>query len=489
MLTAHGNEDITAESTTRSAFDYISKKNLNVELLEKSIRGAIDKITSTKQLKEQEAKIEQITYHDPLTGLPNKLLFEYTLTKTLDIVKNQKTLLAVLLLEIDRIKNINTALGYEAGDILFKQIVTQLQTVLQNKEALARFSGDQFVILATKINKKEDAGLIAEKILHAFEKPFLVGSKKIHVDISIGIATYPVSGDTALDLMRRADSAIQQAKHAGRNNFQFYLPEFDKNAIEHYQIEHALHDAFYNQELYLMYQPIYSLANNALFGIEPLVCWKHPEFGKTPTEKIIAAAEECGLIVPINNWATNEIMRVYQDCKTKGAPPAALVIPLSARQFNAMNWFFAMQQSMEKYQIDSRNIIFELHQSRAITAPTIHTALSPAIDAGVQFFIDDIDMSSAFVSLMNAVTLSGLKIRKALIQNIEDNAKDRNFLKMLFNFAQSMGFSAIIEGIETKAQIDFLKIFTEGKCPTYYISKPLALEAMQKLMLGFGTTK
>jgi len=487
MLTGSGDERVATEAMKRGASDYIVKENLTPELLNKSISSSIDRLLLKKQVLEQETRIDRISYRDRLTDIPNRFLFEYALTKALEAAKIHKKLLGILLIDIDRFKNINTTLGLEIGDALLKQLVARFETLLTTEDMLARLGSDEFVILIPELKAREDAGFLAQKILHALEKPFLMNYEKIYVTASIGIATYPFAGDSVFDLMRRMDTAMYQAKWGGRNNFQFYLPEFDKKIESRYRIEHALYNALDNHEFYLMYQPIYNLADNTVFGVEPLLCWKHAEFGKIPIDEITSVAEDSHLIVSINNWMMDELFRQCQACQLKGASPISLVLNLSPRQLNVVNWLSHVKKLMEKYKIDPRHLIFELLQTeKMIDMPMALNVLPAILEAGARIFIDDIGMTPYSINMLKNVSISGLKIHKLFIKDIEDNIKDRNFLKSFLMFADNMGFDVIIEGVETKVQLDFLKFFTEGKCKTYYLSHALPLEDMEKLLLECG---
>lgn len=227
MSTARGNEKVATEAMKHGASDYIVKENLEPTLLRKTIFVSIEKFLLTKKLKEKETKIEHMAHYDYLTEIPNRLYFYELLSKALMNAKRHMRILAVLFLDLDYFKNVNDALGHESGDILLKQVVKRFQSVLRNEDMLARLGGDEYAILLSEINKREGAGITAQKLIDSLKEPFLLGNETISITVSIGIATYPVAGETVAALMRSADKAMYQAKNIGRNNFQFYTPEFN----------------------------------------------------------------------------------------------------------------------------------------------------------------------------------------------------------------------------------------------------------------------
>lgn len=229
MSTGQGDETIAAEAIKCGASDYIVKKSLNINLLEKSIMNAIEKSQLKNKLAEQEAKLEHMAYYDYLTDLPNRLLFDHTLSLILAMAKRNKKKFAVMVLDLDRFKNVNDTLGHEAGDSLLKQVGTRFQSTRRKEDMIARLGGDEFVLLINDTNTAEDASLVAKKIIDCFKGPFLLGTEKINITSSIGIALYPFAGETASDLLKNADKAMYQAKNAGKNTFQFYTPDFTGN--------------------------------------------------------------------------------------------------------------------------------------------------------------------------------------------------------------------------------------------------------------------
>jgi len=225
MSTGHGDEMVATEAMKRGANDYIIKKNLDPKLLYKKIFEAIEKKKLENQLNEKTTKTDYMAHHDYLTDIPNRFFFEHTLSRALAHAKRYKKIVGMLFIDLDRFKNINDVLGHKVGDSLLKQVSKRFQSVIREEEMLARLGGDEFGLLIGDMNKIEDAGIVAEKLIHSLEAPFLLDVEKITITSSIGIATYPFAGETVSELMRSADTAMYQAKKAGKNNFKFFLKQ------------------------------------------------------------------------------------------------------------------------------------------------------------------------------------------------------------------------------------------------------------------------
>lgn len=484
MLTGHGNEMIAIEAVKRGASDYIAKKNLNADLLRKSITDAIEKCQLEKKIKKQTMKIDHMAHYDYLTKIPNRQYFSEMLSRTLNSAKRHRRILAVLLLDLDRFKNVNDELGHEMGDLLLKQAARRFQSTLRGEDILARLGGDEFIILLGEINKREDAELVAQKLIFSLKEPFLLGNETVSITSSIGIATYPFAGETVVDLIRSADQAMYKAKKVGKNNFQFYMPEFNRKLTQRLRIENALQNALKNQEFYLCYQPIYHLNDSSLFAIEALLRWNHPEFVDTPIKEIISVSEELGSIVPMGDWIMNEAFRQYKEWKLKNNTSIKLSLNIAPQQLLSLDWFSKVGRLMEAHQIDPRLLIFELTETDIVkNMVDTQETLTAFTKIGVQIFIDDFGMGYSTLNMLKNFTITGIKIDKSIVNNISDTGSNgQKVLESLFLFAEKIGFSVIAEGVETKTQLDFLKSYTKEKCQGYYLSKPLSPDDMAKLL-------
>jgi diguanylate cyclase (GGDEF)-like protein len=442
-----------------------------------------------KQLKEKEAKIEYLAHHDTLTDTPNRLLFNATLTREIEQAKRYKRLFAVLYLDLDRFKNINDSLGHTAGDSLLQQVSQRFKSVMRGEDMLARLGGDEFAVLISNINKIEDAILCAQKLIDILKNSFIVDGEKIHITSSIGIATYPASGETIEELMRNADIAMYQAKYDGKNIFKLYTSETIHQLNQRVHIESALRDAIKNNELYLCYQPIYCLSDTSLLGLEVLLRWNHDTFSNIPVDQIISVAEESGLILTIGDWIINEAFHEYHSWKLKDNASVKLALNISYRQLNSTAWFSRVKQFIENHQMDPCSLIFELTESDIIRDMRIaKETLSLFVKIGSQIFIDDFGMGYSSLKMIQNFPISGLKIDKSCTEDLEDNSSSRNLVKSLFMLAENMGYIVVAEGIETKIQLDLLKSYVDGKGQGYYLSKPLPSAGIVELLHQCGKT-
>src|SRR3990167_7580573 len=486
MLTGSGDEMVATEAMKRGAADYIIKENLSPELLKKSISNAIEKAFLEKQVHDKESKIEYIAYHDYLTNIPNRRFFHHDVSKAIVHAERNKKMIAVMLLDLDRFKNINDTLGHEAGDQLLKLVTARLQSVLRAEDTLARLGGDEFGVMTSGFVNKENAALISKNLIHSLAKSFVINNKKINITTSVGIALYPSAGTTVSDLLRNADQAMYVAKHRGGNNFEFYSPEGYLKMTKRLRIENALKNAVKNQELYLCYQPIYNLVDNSLFGVEALLRWHHPEFGKTSISEIISVAEESGLIIQICDWVLNEALRQFKAWQLNTSQVFKLAINLSAKNLAAPDWCAKVKKLTENYHIDLHPLIFELTETDVIQdMKNMNHVLSELITIGAEIFIDDFGTGFSSISMIQNLPVSGFKNDQSCIQGIEQNETSRNLVKSLFVLADNMKLTVVVEGIETQGQLDFVKSYAKGKGQGYYLSKPILANEFEKLVKGF----
>ena len=488
MLTGSGDEMVAIEAMKRGAFDYLVKENLTSELLKKSIDSVIDKALLEKQKKEKTSKIEYIADHDYLTDIPNRRLFHRNFSKALMRAERDKKMYAVMLLDLDRFKNINDALGHHVGDKLLKLVTDRFRSVLRVEDVLARLGGDEFGVLIRKLNDSKQVGLIANNLIRVLEKSFSIGHEKMNTTTSIGIAIYPTDGTTVSDLLRNADKAMYVAKHKGGNHFEFYAPEFNApefNAqmTQRLHIEAALRDAINNREFYLCYQPIYHLADNTLFGVEALLRWRHAEFEKIPIADVISVAEESGLIVSICDWVLNEALHQYAAWKVKYDVMFKLSINFSVKSMLSLDWYTKVKKLAETYQVDPHVLIFELTETDIMKDMTgMQKILSNLTAMGAQVFVDNFGTGFSSINIIRNLPAAGFKIDKSCMQQIEHSKGDKNFVNSLFVLAENMGLTVVAKGIEIETQFDFLKSYPKEKLQGYYLSKPLLPNEVERLL-------
>jgi len=404
-----------------------------------------------------EEQIEYQAYHDALTGLPNRLLFRDRLTIALAHAKRQQSPLVVMFLDLDRFKFVNDTLGHSLGDDMLRVIAERIRSVLREGDTIARMGGDEFTVLLSDLNQADDAAKIARKLLEAVAVPVRVEGHELYVTTSIGIALHPGDGDTAELLLKNADSAMYRAKELGRNGYQLCTPAMNVRAAERLSIENALRRAIERQELVLHYQPLVDLETRRVAGMEALLRWNRPGHGIVPPLTFIGIAEETRMIVPIGEWVLREACRQARQWKS-----LRIAVNLSPRQFQQADLCEVVARALEESGLDPHALELEVTESTAMlnTARTIAT-LTELRELGVRIAIDDFGTGHSALSYLRRFPIDRVKIDREFVQEIDKSRSNRAIISAIVSMAHGLDLSVTAEGVETEAQVDFLR---EQKC-------------------------
>ncbi|WP_274378621.1 diguanylate cyclase domain-containing protein [Desulforamulus profundi] len=310
--------------------------------------------------------LRYLAYHDSLTDLPNRTLFNDRLSVALTQASPNNKRLAVMFLDLDYFKMVNDTLGHDTGDQLLKGIASRLSSLLRKGDTIARIGGDEFSILLQDIARTEDAAVVAQKIIDALKEPWIIGCHEFHITTSIGIALCPNDGEDVETLMKNADAAMYQAKELGRNNFQFYTPSMNTKTIKRLELENSLRRALERDEFILYYQPQVEIHSGKIVGMEALVRWQHPQLGIVFPGEFIPLAEDTGLIVPIDEWVLRSACAQNKAWQDAGFPPLRVTVNLSARQFQQQNLVKKMDQILRETGLNPRMLALEITESLAM---------------------------------------------------------------------------------------------------------------------------
>ena len=453
----------------------------------KDDKGAITNYVTVfndiSSFKEYEAKLEFIAHHDSLTGLPNRALFLERFRQALVRARRRNGALAVLFIDLDEFKTINDSLGHLAGDKLLQVVATRLQACVRESDVVARLAGDEFTIMVDDLNKTEDAGKVAEKLLRALANPIEVGEHKLAISASVGISCYPIDGDDSETLLKNADAAMYAAKESGRKNYQFYTPEMNERVMQRVQMETAMRLALERHEFVLHYQPKVELASGAIYGIEALLRWAHPQRGLVSPAEFIPVLEDTGLIVPVGEWVTREAcrqIRAWQDSGLK-VPPVA--VNLSARQFQQKNLEKTVVEILAETGVAPELLQFEITESLLMNDPEgAERTLRALKTAGVRLSIDDFGTGYSSLAYLRRFPLDILKIDRAFIKDMVDNPDDAAITLAVISLAHSLGLKVVAEGVETEAQVNLLALHSCDEMQGYYFSKPVAPPVLETML-------
>lgn len=436
-----------------------------------------DRIAVEESLRRNEERLQYIAHHDQVTGLPNRVLFHSHLRRAIAETQRSGRMAAILFLDLDRFKTINDSLGHEIGDQVLREVSARLSACVRKSDLVARFGGDEFVILLENLRELKDIAHIAEKILHSLPPPIAIPPHVLHVTTSIGIALVPADGEDVDGLMKAADVAMYRAKEQGRNNFQFYTPDMNFRAGELLMLETELRKALDEEQLVLYYQPQVHMASGALVGMEALVRWRHPEQGMVPPGDFIPLAEDSGLILPIGAWVLRTACAQNRAWQEMGLPPIRVSVNISARQFRQIELVRTVTRILEETGLDPAWLELEITESSIMYDIEAVIRILQELNAmGVRLAIDDFGTGYSSLSYLKRLPVSTLKIDQSFVRDITTDHNDAAIATSVIALARSMGLEVIAEGVEAPEQMAFLQERGCYRGQGYYFSRPLAAE-------------
>lgn len=422
--------------------------------------------------------------HDPLTGLPNRILFEERLTLALAKAHRQGEMLAVAFLDLDRFKNINDTLGHAVGDELLQSVAQRLKGCLREGDTIARWGGDEFTLLLPQITSAEDAAQIAERILSSFKTPFQLCDREMHVTTSIGIALAPYDGEDAETLLKNADTTMYRAKQHGKDNFQLYSPEMNVKAFEQLVLANSLYKALNQDQFLLHYQPQLDLKTGQIVALEALIRWQHPEIGLVTPTQFIPLAEETGLITAIGTWVLQAACTQNRAWQTAGLPPMRISVNLSARQFQQPNLAKNIARVLAETGLEPRYLEVEITESIAMQNVDLTiSVLQELQEMGVQIAIDDFGTGYSSLATLKRFPLHTLKVDREFVRDIINDPKDAAIIKSVVALGHGLELKVIAEGVETAEQLQFLSLVNCDGIQGYLFSKPLPAKLVAELLL------
>jgi len=441
-----------------------------------------------RQLQEEREKLRHQATYDALTGLPNRTLFHEILNRAITHAARQKTMIAVLFLDLDGFKNINDALGHGYGDLLLQETAKRLTAmhrqedwVARGEDVIARQGGDEFTILLQDVTSVYAITEIAERLLAAVARPYIVGGHEMHITGSLGITVYPSDDTNSENLLRNADLAMYRAKYVGKNTFQFYAASMSAQITEHRIIENGLHHALENGELLLHYQPQVDLHNGRLAGIEALIRWQHPERGLIAPDQFMPVAEQSGLIVAIGEWVLRAACVQGRAWQKQGLLVPRISVNLSGRQLKAPDLPETIAQILKDTGFDTGANILELEVTESMlmedmerTAQTLQAFHA----MGLRLAIDDFGVGYSSLNYLKRFPISTLKIDRSFVRDLVGNSDDAAIATVIITLGHSLGLTVIAEGVETLEQAAFLRQARCDEIQGYHYSKPLSADGM-----------
>jgi len=425
-----------------------------------------------------EQQIEFLAYHDPLTGLPNRLLLQDRFEHAMACADRAKTKLALLFLDLDNFKNINDSLGHGAGDALLKEVASRLAECVRETDTISRQGGDEFLVVLPDLSDTDDALPVLAKILERLQEPFYADDDELSTSVSMGVAIFPNDGSDFETLLKKADMAMYRAKGAGRNAYRFFDEIMNVEAVEHLTMRNGLHRALERGEFVLHYQPQIELAGGEVVGAEALIRWNHPELGLVPPGRFIPVAEESGLIVPIGEWVLHEACRQAMAWKRAGLPELSIAVNLSAVQFKRSNVEKAVICALQSSGFDPALLELELTESILIqNVEQVLAAVKRLKLLGVKLSIDDFGTGYSSLSYLKRFDIDKLKIDQSFVRDLARDEDDAAIVRAIIQMARSLNLKTVAEGVEDIGILRRLRLLHCDEAQGYHIARPMPAEA------------
>ncbi|GAB6036330.1 hypothetical protein JCM15519_08890 [Fundidesulfovibrio butyratiphilus] len=434
------------------------------------------------ELKEQQQTIEFLANHDPLTGLPNRLLFEDRLAMALAQMQRRGTRLALLYLDLDNFKNVNDSLGHAVGDMLLHETADRLTKAVREMDTVYRQGGDEFIVILPELSGPEEAMLVAGRILDAVAKPCRLQGYEVVSTASVGVALSPEDGTQPGELLKKADLAMYRAKHGGGNTVQFFAPGMDVLATRRLFLESELRRAMERDEFELHYQPVVDLGTGRLTGAEALLRWRRGSDIVGPDE-FIPVAEETGLVIQIGAWVLAEACRQMRDWGRAGLPPLNISVNISGKQFRQHNFEEMVKGVFSVYEVDPTRIYLEVTESSLIANLAASASkLSRLRELGVKVLLDDFGTGYSSLAYLKRLPVDGLKIDRSFVREIPNDPDSLGIVAAILALSRVLGLSVVAEGVETQEQLEYLTSQGCARMQGYLASYPLPAESFQKLL-------
>lgn len=437
-----------------------------------------------------EAEARRIVHHDPLTGLPNRTLFQDRLEQTVRQARRARTLAAVHLINLDYFKEINDTVGHAVGDDLLKAVADRLRGVVRDTDTIARLGADEFAVIQGDLKETEGADILAQKILDGFKKSLPVNGHTIDSSATLGISLFPHDGEDSQQILRNADLALFHAKSDMRGGYRFFVSKMNETVQRRRAIEQDLRVALERQEFTLYYQPKLNIHGCRIAGMEALIRWRHPEHGFLSPAEFIPVAERSRLIVPIGEWSLFEACRRTKAWHDSGLPKTKVAVNLSAVQFREKTLVETVKWVLDAIELDPECLELEITESVAMSdVDDTVTLFKRLADLGVSLSIDDFGTGYSSLSYLKRFPVKRIKIDKAFVSDIGTDQNPGAIARAVTTLGHSFGMEITAEGVETEQQLNFLLDIGCDEIQGYFFSRPLSPDDFRSFLDAFDQTQ
>jgi len=441
--------------------------------------------TDLSNLREVEQRIEYLSQHDSLTGLPNRASLETHLRTGLAYAEAGKLGAALLLIELDRFKNVNDTLGHITGDKVLKAVAERIEQIKPSDGVLGRMGGDEFMLLLLNMRWPNEAGALAESVRVALQAPFVIDEHRLFITASVGIGCFPADGSNFEALLRAADAAVHQAKAQGRNSVAFFSAAMSDAALERFTLQNSLPQAIARGELLLEFQPTVDLATGKVCGAEALIRWAHPQLGLLGPNRFIGLAEDTGLIVEIGEWVLRSACEQVKGWERAGWSSAIIAVNLSARQFTQGDLPQVVERILAQTQLAPSQLRLEITESMMMHDPAAtEQMLLQLIALGVSIAIDDFGTGYSSLSYLKRFRVDCLKVDKSFVNGVPGDRGDESIVRAIIALGKTLDMKIVAEGVEKHEQARFVSHAGCDEAQGYFYSRPVSPEKVLALALG-----
>lgn len=426
---------------------------------------------------EAQARVQYLSLHDELTGLPNRTRMREFLEGKLQALPDNEHPLAMVSLDLDKFKPVNDLFGHPAGDAVLHEVSARLRSCLREYDLVARQGGDEFILILPDIMRREEIEAICARILTEVRKPFIVSGNEIFIGVSMGIALAPQDAVDAGELLRFSDIALYEAKNAGRNTWRFYAPEMEQQIVQRRELEESLRDAIRLQQFRLVYQPRYDLHSRRVTAVEALIRWDHPQLGVIMPDQFIPLAEETGLISAISEW----VLRTACRDAAQALGDLAISVNISAVEFGSRGLIERVKAALAAAGLSPERLEIEVTEGVTLHNPQQSLALMQELKAlGVRLLIDDFGIGYSSLSYLRSFPFDGIKLDKSFIDAMPHDENANAVVENIIGLGKAFSLSITAEGVETQAQLDKLKMLDCDEMQGYLVDRPLELAALRE---------
>ncbi|HYR75899.1 MAG TPA: EAL domain-containing protein [Pyrinomonadaceae bacterium] len=499
MVSGQQTIDYAIEAMRAGAFDYITKP-VHIDHIEAAVRRALSHRALLKDkrryenhleelVQERTAELEYLAYHDRLTDLPNRTLFVDRCNEAMVNAKANGHLATVMLVSLDRFKNINDTLGHEAGDQLLKIMAVQLRAILSSHAIAARFEGAEFGVLLNRISDSTEAEQVCQSIRDIFRKSFAVANQEVYLTASIGISSSSDSTNGASSVLQNAGAALHRSKTLGGNNYQFYSADMNATSLKRLSLETSLRHAIDNEEFVTFYQPIVNLSSREVAALEALVRWQHPELGLLAPIEFLDLAESTGLIIEISESVMRTACRQTLQWQKQGQKNLRIAVNVSARHFRQKDFIDRLMHIVAESQLGPRSLELELTESSIMENPQAAAECLRKIRAlGIAIAIDDFGTGYSSMSYLKQFSVDTLKVDRSFVSGADTDPHNAAMVRAMVTLAHDLNLRVVAEGIESESEALFLKQLTCDEGQGYFFSRPQPAIVVESLLFPTAVT-